>query len=280
MRKIGLVLFAVVLTACSNSGVIRVKDPGDFAIATTTTALDYGQLGLKPVTNRTTSTIPLGPGGASLTGTVVGPDGPVAGATVHVERLVGTATAATDLPSGADGTWALPAILGGRYRVRAWRAPDLALTKPEVFYLQASEPKTVALRVDSYAGTAVTASIAPSPPVSGDPANLLVLVAQKTVDAGGVVRAAPVVGVSVELVGSGFQVETTNPATTDNNGIAPWRVRCSSTGQGSLSAMVGGGGTFPLNVPRCAEQGYVAPTTSSPSTAVRPVRTSTTRRGA
>src|SRR5439155_16327710 len=130
---------------------------------------------------------------------------------------------------------------------RAWRAPDLALTKPEVFYLQSSENKVLNLRVDSYTGAAVTASIAPDPPVVGNPANLFVLVSQRMVDAAGIVRSVPMVGVGVDLSGSGVQLESSNPATTDGNGVAEWRVRCMVAGASNLSVTTAGG-SFPLSL--------------------------------
>ena len=272
-----LTLAALGVTSCSGSGVIKIKDPGPVPDVTTTTATDFGQIGLKGVGGKTATTVALEPGGASLTGTVVGPDGPVPGATVHVERLVGSASAAKDVVTQPDGTWALPTILGGRYRVRAWKAPELALTKPEIFYLQSSEPKTLALRVDRYTGAAVTVSIAPSPPVVRQPTNLFVLLAQKTVDDQGVVRATPVPGASLELQGSGFQLETANPATTDTNGIAQWRLHCSSIGQATFAVSVVNAGSFPLSVPPCVEEGYVPPTTTTPGTAVRRTTSSTRR---
>jgi hypothetical protein len=269
-------LFVSLLAACSGGGVVKIKDPGPVPDMTTTTALDLSSVGLKGVSNKTTTSIPMGPGGATMAGTVVGPDGGVEAATVHVERLVGSAAATMDLQTAPDGTWSLPAIFGGRYRVRAWRAPDLALVTPEVFYLQSSETKTLNLRVDRYAGAAATASIAPNPPVYGGEANLFVLVTEKTVAADGVVRGVPVPGAGVELGGSGFQVETTNPTSTDSDGVAEWRIQCTSYAQGALSVTVANGGSFPLAIPACVNEGTTNTTASVTSTTVR--RATTTRR--
>ena len=41
---------------------------------------------------------------------------PVAGATVHAERLVGDAAATMDVVTGEDGRFTMPDILGGRFR--------------------------------------------------------------------------------------------------------------------------------------------------------------------
>jgi hypothetical protein len=202
----------------------------------------------------------------------------VPGATVRVERLVGTTIGTMDVATQPDGTFAVPTILGGRYRVRAWRAPDLALVKPEVFYLQSSEPKKLALRVDKYDGGQATASIAPNPPEVGEPANLLVLYASTVVGPDGVVRATPVPNASLQLLGSGVQLDTANPVTSDANGIGQWRVRCSSIGPVALLVAVVGGTSYQLSgLPPCVEQGNVPPTTS---TAVSRSATTSTRRRA
>ena len=266
--RLAIAALAVMAAACAGPDVVKIKDPGPVPDLTTTTAVDYSQIGLKGVSNRGTTSIPLGPGAATISGTVTGPDGPVDAATVRVERLVANAIAAVDVATMADGTWSVPKVFGGRYRVRAWKTPDLALTKPQIFFLQGSEQKKLDLRVDRYAGLTVTASIAPNPPVIGEPTNLSVLIAEKQVDAGGVARAVPVVSAIVELAGTGYQLETGNPTSTDGNGVAEWRVRCTDP-LGTLSATVSDGASYPLGLPECVPSG----TTPEPTT------TSTTTRG-
>src|SRR5438132_10480239 len=104
-RLLGLVLccgfVAAGVAACSSkqtNAVIRpLPPPSD---ESTSTLADFSTVNLAGVSGRTTTTsIPLGPGGAGLSGTVVGPAGPVAGATVHVERLVGDGVGSLDVVS-------------------------------------------------------------------------------------------------------------------------------------------------------------------------------------
>ena len=47
--------------------------------------------------------------------------------------------ASVDATSQPDGRWTIPGILGGRYRLRAWRAPDMALTVPQILLARADE---------------------------------------------------------------------------------------------------------------------------------------------
>jgi hypothetical protein len=249
----------------------------------TTSGADFSGVALAGVPGRTTTTIALGPGGASLKGVVSGPEGVVPGATVRVERLVGDGVAMAEVITGLDGVWVLPNVLGGRFRLRAWRVPDLALTKPSVFFLGATDERAVDLLLTTYTGVAASASIAPDPPVVGDPANLVVRVAQQSVEPDGVVRGVPISGQFVELVGGGdWRVESENPTFTDTGGDARWQVRCRSSGEQALGVLVGSTGpSLPLAIPPCQVPVVVVPSddgtgTATTSTTVR--RTTTTTR--
>src|SRR5437899_8320268 len=125
-RRLALLLpLALVAAACSSKGKPNqgIKPVSSLAPVTTTTLVDLSGVKIAGVPGKTTTTIGLGPGGATLNGSVAGPDGAVGGATIHVERLVGDAVASQDFPSNPDGTFTIPTLLGGRYRVRAY-VPD------------------------------------------------------------------------------------------------------------------------------------------------------------
>ncbi len=74
-------------------------------------------------------------GTAEIGGLVLGPDGPVAGATVRVERHTAAGSVAVDLVTDADGTWKLDGLLGGRFRVRSFVPGLLMQRSPDVFFL-------------------------------------------------------------------------------------------------------------------------------------------------
>ena len=273
---VAVLAVAIVAAACSGGELAKLPPPPTTVpLATTTTGPDLNGVALAGALGRTTTTIAIGPGGATLNGRVAAPDGVVPTATIRIERIVGDAVARADIQTNPDGTWAAPNILGGRYRVRAWRAPDLAMTKPSVFFLEADETRVLDLRVNRHEGTAVTSDLAPIPPQVNVPASLVVLVSTKSVDNDGVVRATPVPGARVDLTGSGnWRLESPNPTVTDANGQARWQLRCRTPGQHSLSVMVNQEASFPLDIPECAEA--PATTTSTTSTTFR--TTSTTRR--
>jgi len=258
LRRSAVVLLAAsaagLLGACSGKHGYDFPPPPSTSPNESTTVPDFSSVQLARISGRTTTTIDNSPGQAHISGFVVAPQGAVPGATVHVERLVDNSVLAIDVATNPDGSFHVDNVQGGRYRLRAWRAPDLALTTPVIFFLNGNENKTgVNLQVTQYTGTNVTPAIAPSPPIVGDPANLAVQVTTVVVDPTGVVRATPFAGVEVDLGGSGsWQLQSPAPEFTDATGTAIWRLTCTSTGNQPLSATVNGTG-YPLNLPPCAE---------------------------
>lgn len=266
MRKFVVALVVVaIFGACSGDPGALPKVPDlKTRPATTTTDIDYSQVPLKGVSGHgPTTSVVLGPGHATVSGNVTGDDGAVPGATVQVERVVNGATATAMVQTAQDGSWTVPQILGGHYRVRAWRAPDLAQTAWSAVFLGSTESKNVQLRVRTVGGLSVDASIAPDPPRLGQDANLVALVTQKVVDDQGVVRATPQVNVEVDLItSSGWRILSANPDTTNGNGEVAWTLRCRTTGHQPLAVTVGSE-TIPLTVSSCEDTTPETTTTTS-----------------
>jgi len=274
-----LAVIALAGAACTPGKVKPLPPAPKVVVTTTTVAIDYKTIGLASVSGRTTTTIAVGPGKATLNGTVTGPDGPVPGAVVHAERLVGDGTATLDLVSADDGTFSIPTILGGRYRLRAWKAaPDnLALIDPAVFFLEGSETKSVNLVVTRYQGVSVGAAIAPDPPLLSEPSNLVVQVVNREVDSNGIVRSTPIPGVSAELFGTGdWQVQSANPTTADSAGKARWQLQCRRVGNQPLSVVVANSSTFNLNLPACTVPPPTGNEVDPTATTAAPAATTTT----
>jgi hypothetical protein len=272
-----VVAAAVLMAAagCAVGGVdVDFPEPPPRAATTTTTRPpDSGSVVLVSVPGRTTLPPPTAvPGPSALGGVVRGPDGPVPGATVRVERFVESGTVTTDVVSALDGTWRVEGIPGGRYRVRAWRAPDLA-GRPTVLFLEAARPATLDLVLERRDGLVATAAVAPSPPVVDEPANLAVVVAERAVDDQGIVRAVPVAGAPVELLALGaWSVRPPSATFTDGAGRAGWQLVCRAAGDQGLAVAVGDS-VLQLAVPACVEppppSTTTAPTTTT-STTLRP----------
>jgi len=274
------------VAACSTGpAIINYPTPPAAAPTTSTTFFDYESVSLPGVSGRTTTTVDNSPGKAHLQGTVAGPDGPVPMASVRVERLVQGVVLTKDLIAGPDGAWKLDLIRGGRYRVRAWRAPDLAQADPQIFYLGFDETRFLALLTARYSGPQAAALFGPSPPVVNEPANLSVAVSSATVDDQGIVRGTPMSGTTVQLLAGFGEWRLESPAiqVTDVAGNALWRVTCLMVGQRALSVIIGSGTPYTLAVPPCDDGlGSTSPSTPGGTTSggpPPPSRTTTTRPG-
>lgn len=272
---------AVVALAGCGGGVPSIDlptPPTTRAGRVATTLPDTSGVALAAIPGVTTVPPPaLAPGNSRITGTVRGPDGPIGGATVRIERFVGDASARADIITRPDGTFATDPILGGRYRVRAWRAPDLAIDRPVVFYLDDAKTQPVDLGLTAHGGIDVGASISPDPPYEDALGVLAVSVTGVSVDGNGIVRTAPVAGIAVDLtVPSGWQVFTADPQATSDSGRATYQVRCTLAGSGGFFATVGGQ-TFTLDVPSCTTPPPTTTTTEPETSTTVGVFTTTTR---
>lgn len=190
---------------------------------------------LLPVKGKRASTppLPIFGGTSRLSGTVTGPDGPVGGATVRVERVVGDRVASTDVTAGGDGTFTVAQLLGGRYRVRAWLRPSLAATEAAVAFLAAAGGSAeVEIRVSRFDGRQLQAVLDSAEPRVGEPVTLRALYVQQSVDEAGIVVGDGIAGtqVRVELDG-GFRLDDEPTAITGPDGIATWRVVCAREGR-------------------------------------------------
>ena len=269
-RTFVLAALLLVAGACSSDPGALPKVPDFTPASTTTTDLDYSNVNLKSVPGKSPSTsVVVQPGQATLNGTVIGDEGLIAGAKINIERIVNGQIGQVVLLSAEDGSWRLPMVQGGRYRIRAWRAPDLAQTTAAAVFLGQTETKTLELKVRSIGGTSVTASFAPKVPRTDRDTNLVVRVAQKTVDDDGIVRAAAIPGVQVSLLTSGWTVRTSNPTFTDGSGLADWTLRCREAGENRIAVTIGST-TTPLDVNECVDPAEKITTTTTDATVITP----------
>jgi hypothetical protein len=168
-----------------------------------TSVIDYSGVVLEGVPGSTTTTI-REVGTASIVGSVTGPGGPVPGATVRIEHITGTkGVRGADVLTGPDGRFELRNIPGGRYRVRAFLAPALALVTPDIRFIKDGEETAFDLKVEDQRKLVARAAVAPASPYLGDDVNLAVVVATRAVDPDGIVRSTPIPNLQVELDGLG-----------------------------------------------------------------------------
>ena len=159
---------------------------------------------LLPIDGKSVVALPAVPvygGTATVAGTVTGPDGPVAGATVRVERFVGDRSGVVTVTADADGRWRASNVHGGRYRMRAWLQPSLAADGSSLAFLadEAGATATFDLTVTRHDGRALQAGLDLTSITVGDSARVRALFTKETVDENGIVVGAGVSGAKVTL---------------------------------------------------------------------------------
>jgi len=268
-----VVLVALVVGACSSpdrAAAPEVTEPST-TVASTTSVPTSSSTTIVARSSTTSTTarpapVSVGPGDASISGTVQGPTGPVDGATVKIERFVGSVVATADVVTSGGGAWRMDSVLGGAYRIRAFKAPDVGQSNVEVFFLAATERKVVDLRLTSSGGQQILAVINPNPPRVNQPAVITVQIGAGRVDEQGRPAIIPMVGLVLQLsVGAGQALESSPQVATDATGSATWRVRCLAEGPNPVTLTIGNGVTQ-VSVPACAAAGAppAATTTTRP----------------
>ena len=284
----GLVLVSMGAASCSVfNGEVTDDVPVSFSFpstsatpstppTTTTTLPDLTQVDLGSVRGETTSVLPIATGNVVLGGQVVGPDGPVDGAVVRIERFIGERGTTAEVTTDGRGYFSVRGFSGGRYRVRAWRSPDYLMTAATVFFVDASKAtgeivfadgtaipaNKLSLQVQSRGGLTVSSAASRRVFGIGEVVVLSVRVGAKQVDAKGSVTIGPLAGAVVTLTGTGpWSFYSATQATTDGDGVVAFEASCGSYGRGSIEIDVNGVG-LSVPTPSC---GY-PPTTTSVAT--------------
>ena len=220
---------------------------------------DTRAVSLRPV-GGTSRGFPISVHGGDLVmgGSVTGPDGPVAGATVRLERFVGGQSAQLDVRTNARGRWVAIDVFGGRYRFRAWQMPGLAMAGSDVRFIAADAEVDLALTVDRYDGSDVTAGVDDVDPEGGAPATVTALVTRQQVDPDGIITTAPAAGRDARVTPFGpWELLGSPGGIIDDAGRVSWSFTCEATG--SVSARVEALGLETTVSATCVEPVVVAP---------------------
>jgi hypothetical protein len=278
----GVALLLPLLAACSKDEGKALPKPVPGESTTTTEPIDLTHVSLEPIAvsgKETTTTRPLGGGKAVILGKVVDADGnPVPQALIRATYYGDVnKPEVIEALSLDDGTYRFDQVLGGRWRIRAWKAPELATLEDNVFFLGYTEQRVVDLKVKAANDIVVTSSIAPNPPFIYSPVELAVLVLSQTVDEEGVVHRSPVGGAAVTLNIQGkWSLVGDSTQATDYTGRTAWQLTCNEVGQQTITAFVAGR-EWPLNVPPCHDPQETTTTTTTTTTLPPGVTTSSTK---
>lgn len=252
---VACVALVVLAAGCSSASVAPLPKPPKVSVLPTTTSLpDFSGTSLPAVAGtQAPRPVELTGGAAVLHGVVTSGGQPVPGATVRIERFLDDRIAGTYLTTQNDGTYTVDHLLGGRFRVRAFRPPDEALTDAQIFFLGGDENRTLDLSLQKASGgTFLSASISPDAPILGQQATITISLTTRTVDGNGVVRSMPIVGTPVYLQTQGGRaVVGINPTVTGVNGRAEWDIACTSVENQGASVNLNDGSSFAVNVSPC-----------------------------
>jgi Carboxypeptidase regulatory-like domain len=262
VTQLRVVAFLCVIAAIASLGACARKIqvtlpvvPSTLALRATTTSstpIDHSKEALPVVSGigGQTSTIVFGASSVSLTGIVSGPTGPIEGATVQVDRLVGDKEATIRVLTDGTGRYSISNKELGRVRVRAWRAPDFAQVKEDVFFTKGTTEHN--LKMEKYSFSDLQWSVAPSPLIVGRQAAVVVQISDRLVNADGVVVVQPISGVGVTLSPrSAVQIVSIGERLTDANGRATFNVQCVEAGASTVAASLATGGEATLDLPSC-----------------------------
>ncbi len=172
----------------------------------------------------------LSGGDATFTGIVTGPDGPVAGAIVRLERHTDHGTISLDTTTDEDGGWVVGPLAGGRYRVRAWLPDLMTMGRSEVRFVADDEVASFEFALWGVDPAPAFEFVDGGPMYDGVPAVVAVVLGWKSIDADGLVVTNPLPGAEVTIETTA-QVEVSNrqPIVTNGDGVALVRLRCVPT---------------------------------------------------
>jgi len=264
----GGALLLPLLAGCSKDEGKALPAPKPSETTTTTEPIDLTHVSLEPIAvkgKETSTTRPLGGGKAAIFGRVVDTDGnPVPGAFIRATYYGDpNKPEVIEALSLEDGTYRFEQVLGGRWRVRAWKAPELATLEDNTLFLGYTEQHQLDLKVKAAVDYVVTSNMAPSPPFIGSPVELAVAVMTQSVDDDGAVHRTPVGGAAITLNVTGkWSLVGDATQATEYNGRAAWELTCNEAGSQSITAIVAGR-EWPLNIPPCHDPAETSTTTAT-----------------
>ena len=162
--------------------------------------------------------------------------GPIGGATVRLDRVTILTEQRLQTSTNDDGYWQVRGMSGGRYRIRAWRQPDLAGAEPGAVFVENGGTANVDLSVSQPSRFDLGLADAPALPRQGEESTFTVRVTSGSVDENGQVAHVPLSGVVIGFPSTDRWVNTSgDEGSTDGDGRASWTAECAELGAESVT---------------------------------------------
>lgn len=196
--------------------------------------------------------IELTDGEARLTGTVVGPDGPVPGAIVRIERHTNQGSASFDVTTDSVGFFKADKVPGGRYRVRAW-VPGLMTTGgSDVRYVADDEKVDYEFSMWGVDPTPSFELVHGGPLFHGQPGGIAIVFTQRSIDDEGILVTAPLVGGLVTIeTSAGVNISSSPVQLTNGDGTVWYTLTCTGSHQSATLTVRSGSVAESYPLPGC-----------------------------
>lgn len=179
-------------------------------------------------------------GGAQLKGLITGPEGPLQGAEVVIQRFTNDGAAVVRTQTNAEGRWRVRNVHGGRFRVRAFVPGQFGSSGSEVFFLADGETRTHNVNLARPSEVPIVRGIPFGDAFVGGQGTAIVFVANRIVDELGKTHQVAGAGVNVTLLVDGVAVVLTSSPTavTDGEGYATFSFSCAAGSTGQAIAQI------------------------------------------
>lgn len=178
----------------------------------------------------------MGGGRARVDGVVTGPEGPVAGAVVRIQRHTFEGVVEEEVVTDAAGAWSVRGLRGGRYSVRAFVPNSLTSGTPSLFFLEDADKGALNLELVAAPTGRDAEVVGPTHIVPAEPAVVSITLGRWIVDAEG--RLVRLPASAVELNATGFAPVTVlseRRVTTDSGGAVSFVVECAEEGPAAIN---------------------------------------------
>jgi 5-hydroxyisourate hydrolase-like protein (transthyretin family) len=278
IKKVRAALLAATMTGVAGAGCVNqqpvayIEVPSTLPLLPTVPTTRNAQAlkqQIPPVGGvSTTTTIAFAKGTVTLSGVVRGPDGePVPDAVVVLTRVLGDQRAVLRVQTNEDGRYVAGNVKGGVVELYAFKPPELSAGDAKVVF--ATGKTTQDLTLGDFSDLEIRWSVGPGQPTIGRVINLTIQLNVRRVDPDGVVRPAPLEGISARIVALGaLQPTGETERVTDALGLASFTMICNGSGSASVQAYFATGEDTVIE-PR----GCQPPPTTAPPDTTGPART-------